>query len=54
MRDNGIMISQMDMEDINIQTELFIRETGKMINNLAKVFKFGRTVKNIKDLFKME
>lgn len=49
MKDNGKMISPMALENTNIQTGLFIKVNGRIINKTEKVFKSGPMDKNMKD-----
>ena len=52
MKESGRTINRMEMVNINIRMELYIKANGGMINSTEEVYKYGRTDKNMKDIFK--
>ena len=54
MKVNGKMINQMDLENIAIQMELYMKETGRMTNRTEEVYKYGPMAKDMKVFFKWD
>lgn len=52
IKENGRTISPMEMVNINIRMELYIKANGRMISSTVKAYKYGQTDKNTKDIFK--
>lgn len=49
MKASGKMINPMELESISILMELYMKDRGRMINNMERGLRFGPMAKNTKD-----